>query len=106
MEFCPDCMRHPRAFEYGIALLNYDEAARHSMAQIKYNNKESIWIFTGQPWRHGTDGRSAGCRRMSWFRYRSMPRGKRPGIQSGRDSGSGHRKEAGDSGNTGNAGEK
>ena len=22
LEFCPDCMRHPRAFEYGIALLN------------------------------------------------------------------------------------
>ena len=47
LEFCPDCMRHPRAFEYGIALLNYDEAARHSMAQIKYNNKREYLDFYG-----------------------------------------------------------
>ena len=47
MEFCPDCMRHSRAFEYGIALLNYDEAARHSMAQIKYNNKREYLDFYG-----------------------------------------------------------
>ena len=47
MEFCPDCMRHPRAFEYGIALLNYDETARHSMAQIKYNNKREYLDFYG-----------------------------------------------------------
>ena len=40
-------MRHPRAFEYGIALLNYDEAARHSMAQIKYNNKREYLDFYG-----------------------------------------------------------
>ena len=47
LEFCPDCMRHPRAFEYGIALLNYDETARHSMAQIKYNNKREYLDFYG-----------------------------------------------------------
>ncbi len=70
-------MRHPRAFEYGIALLNYDEVARHSMAQIKYNNKREYLDFYGQLWRHGTDGQSAGCRRMPWSRCRSMPRGKK-----------------------------
>ena len=47
MEYCADCMRHPHAFEYGIALLNYDEAARHSMAQIKYNNKREYLDFYG-----------------------------------------------------------
>ena len=47
LEFCPDCMRHPRTFEYGIALLNYDETARHSMAQIKYNNKREYLDFYG-----------------------------------------------------------
>ena len=75
LEFCPDCMRHPRAFEYGIALLNYDEAARHSMAQIKYNNKREYLDFYGT----ALDGQSAGCRQMPWSRCRSMPRGKRPG---------------------------
>ncbi len=46
-EFCVDCMRHSHAFEYGIALLNYDETARHSMAQIKYNNKREYLDFYG-----------------------------------------------------------
>lgn len=47
MELCPDCRRHSRSFEYGIALLNYDETARHSMAQIKYNNKREYLDFYG-----------------------------------------------------------
>ena len=85
MEFCPDCMRHPRAFEYGIALLNYDETARHSMAQIKYNNKREYLDFYGTALaaRYGRT-----IRRMqadALVRCRSMPRGKDPGIQSGRD---------------------
>ena len=106
LEFCPDCMRHPRAFEYGIALLNYDETARHSMAQIKYNNKREYLDFYGTaggtvrtddpPDAGGCPGSGTGpCHEE-----------KDPGIQSGRDPGTGHRKEAGDSGDTGNAGEK
>ena len=35
-------MRHPRAFEYGIALLNYDEAARHSSVNGKYDNDPDV----------------------------------------------------------------
>lgn len=48
MEFCEDCMAHRHAFEYGLALLNYDEAARRSMAQIKYHNKREYLDFYGE----------------------------------------------------------
>lgn len=47
MEFCEDCMVHRHAFEYGVALLNYDEIARKSMVQIKYNNKREYLDFYG-----------------------------------------------------------
>lgn len=47
MEFCEDCMSHRHAFEYGVALLNYDETARRAMAQIKYNNKREYLDFFG-----------------------------------------------------------
>lgn len=47
MEFCEDCMVHRHAFEYGIALLNYDETARRAMVQIKYNNKREYLDFFG-----------------------------------------------------------
>lgn len=47
MEFCEDCMSHRHAFEYGIALLNYNETARRAMAQIKYNNKREYLDFFG-----------------------------------------------------------
>ena len=61
---CPDCL-HKLSFvrspvckkcgvknlvvqpTHGIALLNYDETARHSMAQIKYNNKREYLDFYG-----------------------------------------------------------
>lgn len=46
-ELCGDCMAHRHAFEYGLALVNYDEAARDSMAQIKYNNKREYIDFYG-----------------------------------------------------------
>ena len=39
MEYCPDCMRHPRSFDGGAALFHYNEAARRSMAAIKYKNR-------------------------------------------------------------------
>lgn len=44
-EYCLDCSRHKRSFDYGIALLNYDEAARRSMAKIKYKNKREYLDF-------------------------------------------------------------
>lgn len=45
VEYCFDCTRHDRSFEYGIALLNYNEAAGRSMAQIKYNNRREYLDF-------------------------------------------------------------
>lgn len=45
VEYCYDCSRHKHSFEYGLALLNYDEAARHSMARIKYKNKRQDLDF-------------------------------------------------------------
>lgn len=44
-EYCHDCMRHRRSFERGAALLNYNEAAAASMAQIKYKNKREYLDF-------------------------------------------------------------
>lgn len=47
MEFCEDCMAHRHAFEYGVALVNYDDTARNSVTQIKYNNKREYLDFYG-----------------------------------------------------------
>lgn len=44
-EYCFDCSRHKRSFESGMALLNYNESAKHSMAAIKYNNKREYLDF-------------------------------------------------------------
>ncbi|MBQ6856422.1 MAG: ComF family protein [Lachnospiraceae bacterium] len=48
MEFCEDCMAHRHTFESGVALLNYDEIARKSMVQMKYNNKREYLDFYGE----------------------------------------------------------
>ena len=45
VEFCEDCMVHRHAFEYGMALLHYDETARNSVTQIKYHNKREYLDF-------------------------------------------------------------
>lgn len=45
MEYCGDCSRHKRSFSSGMALLNYNEAARRSMAAIKYKNKREYLDF-------------------------------------------------------------
>lgn len=45
VEYCLDCSRHPRSFEAGMALLNYDEAAGRSMAMIKYKNRREYLDF-------------------------------------------------------------
>lgn len=47
-EYCRDCMTHTRTFEYGVALLNYNEAARRSVSRIKYNNKREYLDFYGE----------------------------------------------------------
>lgn len=38
-EYCFDCSQREKSFEYGRALLNYDELSRHIAVQIKYKNK-------------------------------------------------------------------
>ena len=47
MEFCEDCMNHRHVYEYGAALLNYNDAAKNSMVQIKYHNKREYLDFYG-----------------------------------------------------------
>lgn len=43
---CSDCRNLPKSFEYGFALLNYNEAASEAMSALKYRNKrEYIEIF-------------------------------------------------------------
>lgn len=37
-EYCSDCLRRRRSFSGGIALLNYNDAARKVMAGLKYKN--------------------------------------------------------------------
>lgn len=44
-EYCPDCAKKRRSFERGIALLNYNEAARASLAAVKYHNKREYLDF-------------------------------------------------------------
>ncbi len=48
IEYCYDCTRHLRTFEAGMALLNYNDAAAGSMAQIKYHNKREYLDFYGE----------------------------------------------------------
>jgi len=43
---CSDCAALPKSFEYGLALLNYDDISSESMIKIKYKNKrEYIKIY-------------------------------------------------------------
>ena len=45
IEYCYDCTKHRRSFDYGLSLVNYDDIASKSMAQIKYNNKREYLDF-------------------------------------------------------------
>lgn len=44
-EYCFDCTRHPKSFDAGRALLNYNEAAQHSVAAVKYKNRREYLDF-------------------------------------------------------------
>ena len=46
-EYCPDCLKRPGSFEYGIALCSYDDTARSSMAKIKYQGRREYLDFYG-----------------------------------------------------------
>ena len=45
IEYCRDCARHKRSFDYGLSLINYDDTASRSMARIKYNNRREYLDF-------------------------------------------------------------
>lgn len=45
IEYCYDCTRRHHSFEYGLALINYDDYAKHSMSAIKYKNKRQYLDF-------------------------------------------------------------
>jgi ComF family protein len=47
-EYCFDCTKHKRTFEYGKVLLNYNDTAKTSMSKIKYNNKREYLDFYGE----------------------------------------------------------
>lgn len=44
-EYCFGCTHHPKSFEYGAALFNYQEVSAKSMVQIKYKNKREYLDF-------------------------------------------------------------
>lgn len=49
MEYCFDCGRRPSSgFQKNFALLNYNEAAKKSMAAVKYKNRREYLDFYGQ----------------------------------------------------------
>ncbi len=47
IEYCRDCTRRRPSFERGMALINYNETASRSMAQIKYKNRREYLDFYG-----------------------------------------------------------
>lgn len=44
-EYCFDCARHPKSFDAGRALLNYNEATQRSITAVKYKNKREYLDF-------------------------------------------------------------
>lgn len=44
-EYCPNCLRRPRSYECGVALIRYDTAAQKSMAAVKYKNRREYLDF-------------------------------------------------------------
>lgn len=54
-EYCADCLRQQRDFSGGIALLNYNDAAKKIMAKLKYQNKREYAAFLADEMakRHG-----------------------------------------------------
>ncbi len=44
-EYCTDCFKRSRSFDSGMSLINYNEIASRSMAQIKYDNKREYLDF-------------------------------------------------------------
>ena len=47
-EYCLDCGRHERSFEYNLAVFHYNDCASRSMAGVKYKNKREFLDFYGE----------------------------------------------------------
>lgn len=47
-ELCADCKEHPKSFERGACVLNYEEHARESMVKIKYGKRREYAKFYGR----------------------------------------------------------
>ena len=45
IEYCLDCTRHPRSFEYNLSVFRYNHYASLSMSAIKYKNKREFLDF-------------------------------------------------------------
>ncbi len=45
---CSGCTEHPRSFERGICLLNYEEHAQESMIRFKYGRRSEYAAFYGR----------------------------------------------------------
>lgn len=61
LEYCPDCARRPKSFEYGMALLNYNKTAAASMAAVKYRNKREYLDFLFLRGHSAFRGEDSGC---------------------------------------------
>lgn len=70
IEYCYDCTKHKRSFDYGLSLINYDDAASRSMAQIKYNNKREYLDFYAEAMYRGMGAR---IRRMKADAFIPIP---------------------------------
>lgn len=47
-EYCLDCTRRPKSFEYNLAVFSYNNCASRSMAAVKYKNKREFLDFYGE----------------------------------------------------------
>ena len=60
MEYCVDCSRRQRSFEYNLAVFQYNDCASRSMSAVKYKSKrefldfyeEAAWQRFGKRLRH------------------------------------------------------
>lgn len=55
VEYCLDCTKHPKTFEYNMAVFEYNDNASRSMSAIKYKNKREYLDFYTE---------------AAWFRYK------------------------------------
>lgn len=65
IEYCMDCARHPRHFEYNLAVFHYNQAASRSMSAVKYKNKREYLDF---------------YREAAWYRFKNRLTAMHPDV--------------------------